>query len=56
MKIYIIKFSSDCAYLEEFYYTEHEERYQKTKGIPVERIFEESEIDRAIAKLVDLNY
>lgn len=55
MKIFILQNNNDNFYLEEFYYTTHEERYQKTKGININRIFEESEIDKAIAKLVDLN-
>lgn len=42
-------------FLEEFEYNTYQERYEKTKGISPTRIFEESQIDEAIAKLVDLN-
>lgn len=55
MKIFILQPSHDLFYLEEFYYDTYEQRYEKTKGISPSRIFEESEIDRAIDKLVELN-
>jgi hypothetical protein len=55
MKIFILQCSDDLFYMEEFEYSTHEERYEKTKDISPTRIFEESEIDKAIAKLVDLN-
>jgi len=55
MKIFILQCSDDLFYLEEFYYKSYQERYEKTKGISVNRIFEESEIDKAIDKLADLN-
>lgn len=54
-KIFILQCSDDLFYLEEFYYNTYQERYEKTKGIPPTRIFEENEIDKAMAKLVDLN-
>ena len=54
-KIFIIQYNNDNFYLEEFYYDTYEERYEKTKEIAPSRIFEESQIDQAIAKLVDLN-
>ena len=41
--------------MEEFYYNTYQERYEKTKGISSTRIFEESQIEQAINKLVDLN-
>lgn len=55
MKIFILQCSDDLFYMEEFEYSTYEERYEKTKDIAPTRIFEESEIDKAIAKLVDLN-
>lgn len=55
MKIFILQPKSDLFCLEEFYYNTYQERYEKTKDISPTRIFEESEIDKAIAKLVDLN-
>ena len=55
MKIYIIQCNNDNFYMEEFYYDTYDERYEKTKGISPTRVFEESEIDKAISKLVDLN-
>jgi hypothetical protein len=41
--------------MEEFYYNTYQERYEKTKGIKPSRIFEESQLDQAISKLVELN-
>lgn len=55
MKIFILQCGGDLFYLEEFYYNTYQERYEKTKDIAPTRIFEESEIDKAIDKLVDLN-
>ena len=55
MKIYILQCNNDNFYMEEFYYNTYQERYEKTKDVPPSRIFEESEIDRAIDRLVDLN-
>lgn len=55
MKIFIIQNNDDNFYLEEFYYKTYQERYEKTKDITPTRIFEESQIDEAVAKLVDLN-
>lgn len=55
MKIFILQPKSDLFCLEEFYYNTYQERYEKTKDISPTRIFEESELDKAIAKLVDLN-
>lgn len=55
MKIFILQCGGDLFYLEEFYYNTYQERYEKTKDISPTRIFEESEIDKAINKLVDLN-
>lgn len=54
-KIFIIQCSDDLFYLEEFEYDTYDERYNKTKDISPSRIFEESEIDIAIDRLVDLN-
>ena len=54
-KIFIIQYSNDLFYLEEFYYDTYEQRYEKTKEISPSRIFEESEIDKAIDRLVELN-
>ena len=55
MKIFILQTNADMFYLEEFYYNTYQERYEKTKDISPSRIFEESEIEKAISKLVDLN-
>lgn len=55
MKIFIIQNNDDNFYLEEFYYNTYQERYEKTKDITLTRIYEESQIDEAVAKLVDLN-
>ena len=55
MKIFILQPTADIFYLEEFYYDTYEERYEKTKEIAPSRIFEESEIDKAIDRLVELN-
>ena len=55
MKIFILQTNADMFYLEEFYYNTYQERYEKTKHISPSRIFEESEIEKAISKLVDLN-
>ena len=54
-KMFILQCSDDLFYLEEFEYTTYQERYEKTKDIAPSRIFEESEIDKAIDKLVELN-
>ena len=55
MKAYIVKPHYDLFSLEEIEYQTHEEFYEKTKDIPAKLIFQESEIDLAIKKLVDLN-
>lgn len=55
MRVFILQNNEDMFYLEEFCYDSYQERYEKTKGIPPTRIFEENEIDKAMAKLVDLN-
>lgn len=55
MKIFIIQCSDDLFYLEEFEYDTYEERYNKTKDIAPSRIFEESQVNKAINRLVDLN-
>lgn len=55
MKIFIIQCSDDLFYLEEFEYDTYEERYNKTKDISPSRIFEESQVNKAINRLVDLN-
>ena len=54
-KIFILQCSDDLFYMEEFYYDTYQERYEKTKEIAPSRIFEESEIDKAIDRLVELN-
>lgn len=54
-KIYILQCNNDNFYMEEFYYNTYQERYEKTKDISPTRVFEESEIDKAISKLADLN-
>ena len=54
MKLYIIMFGND-AYLETIEYSNYKERYQKTIGIPPERVFEEDEFDVAINKVYELN-
>lgn len=54
-KIYILQCSGDLFYMEEFEYSSYEERYEKTKDISPTRIFEESEIDKAIDRLYELN-
>lgn len=55
MKIFIIQCSDDLFYLEEFEYDTYDERYNKTKDIAPSRIFEESQVNKAINRLVDLN-
>lgn len=55
MKIFILKPTLDLFYLEEFEYETYQQRYEKTKDIDPKLIFEESEIDKAIDKLIDLN-
>jgi hypothetical protein len=55
MKIFVLRPNWDMFSLEEIEYQTHEERYQATKGIDPKFIFEEKDIDKAIAKLVDLN-
>lgn len=54
-KIFILQPKYDLFCLEEFYYDTYQQRYEKTKDINPNRIFEENELDRAIKKLVDLN-
>ena len=51
-KVYILQTSCDHFYLEEFYYESYQERYKKTKDINPRFIFEESELDLAIDKLI----
>lgn len=47
MRVYAIKFN-DVAYLDVIEYSSYQERYEKTKGILPERIYEESEWEKAI--------
>ena len=54
-KIYILQPSYDHFYLEEYYYNSYQERYEKTKNINPGFIFEESQIDIAIDKLILAN-
>lgn len=54
-KLFIIRFSDDLLYLEEFNYDTYEQRYQYTKDIDLSMIFEESELDRAYEILHDWN-
>ena len=55
MKLYIIRFSDELAYLEEFEYSDHEQRYEKTKGIGLDKIFEPSQLEKALEKVYQLN-
>ena len=54
-KVYILQPSCDHFYLEEFYYESYQERYEKTKDVNPRFIFEESELDLAIDKLILAN-
>ena len=55
MKIYILKPTYDKFFLEEYYYDNYEQRYEYTKDVSPSLIFEESELDRAIDKLIIAN-
>lgn len=54
-KIFILRFSDSLAYLEEFRYNTHDERYEATKDIRPEHIFEESELLDAYEKIAWFN-
>ena len=55
MKIYILKPTYDQFYLEEYHYESYEQRYEYTKNISPSLIFEESQLDLAIDKLMLAN-
>lgn len=55
MKIYILKPTYDQFFLEEYHYESHEQRYEYTRNISPSLIFEESELDLAIDKLMLAN-
>lgn len=55
MKIYILKPTYDKFFLEEYYYNDYNQRYEYTKDISPSLIFEESELDMAIDKLMIAN-
>lgn len=55
MKLYILRPTYDHFYLEEYFYETYDERYEYTKGINLSMIFEESELDSAIDKLIIAN-
>jgi hypothetical protein len=54
MKLYIIMFGND-AYLETIEYSSYKERYEKTKGIPPDKVYEEHDWIRAMNKVYELN-
>lgn len=55
MKIYILKPTYDQFFLEEYHYESYEQRYEYTKNISPSLIFEESQLDLAIDKLMLAN-
>ena len=55
MKIYILRFSDDAAYLEERQYSSYNDRYEYTKNVANEKIFEESQLDKAMELIYRLN-
>ncbi len=55
MKLYIIRFSDDLAYLEEKECSNYQERYEFTKNVLPERVFEETQLDEALDKVYQLN-
>ena len=54
MRVYAIKFN-DAAYLDVIEYSSYQERYEKTKGIPPDKVYEEHDWIRAINKVYELN-
>lgn len=54
-KVFVLLNDNELFYLKEIYYSDYNDRYNKLKGIDPKNIFEESEIDRALKKLSDLN-
>ena len=54
-KVYVLKFSDELAYMEEVEYVTHTERYEKTKDIPIERIFEPSDLDHLLDMIYQIN-
>lgn len=54
MKLYVIRFDY-CAFIETIEYNSYKERYEKTKGILPERVYEEHEWQRAMDKVYELN-
>ena len=51
-KLYLLKFN-DLAYIEIITYNSYQERYEKTKGIQPEKIYED--LDKAYKKVEELN-
>ena len=51
-KLYLLRFH-DLAYIEIITYDSYQERYEKTKGIPPDKIYEDPE--KAYKKMEELN-
>lgn len=54
MKIYVIRFDY-CAFIETIEYNSHQERFDKTKDILPEFIYEEKDLEKAMKKVYELN-
>ena len=54
MRVYAIMFN-ETAYLDVIEYSSYQERYEKTKGIPPDKVYEENDWIRAMKKVYELN-
>lgn len=55
-KLFIVRYNDYHAYLEEWHYETHTERYEYLKDVELKDIFEPSELPKALRKVSELNY
>lgn len=54
MKLYVIRFN-DVAYIDVIEYSSYQDRYDKTKNIPPDKVYEEHDWIIAMKKVYELN-